>query len=739
MQKEFTEVEFGNYFIPFSAHISSKTVISKSGLISQTVALQSSKDIGMTASIIKAIESILTEDVFINIHTVHTQNTNLKPQSFKHLLLKSYSHTVASHNQYTQEFYITISIKGHNIDIKNFAHFLLKKRFLMDIAESVANLERIVAEFCKNLERYQPRVLGLISREDIIYSENAAFLYNVLYGRHAQIPIADMEISEQIKPTSIKHEVNYLKVTRGKMQSFMAVLTIKEFPTADKQKMAALFTIDSQYIIAQSLYQAKHADMQAIFGYQHKITNIIRDNEISKEAGWDEMIAAKKPICMQTNIIIQEESEEVLEQTVKKLVQKIENIGLIAVREDINAEQALYASLPTNASFINRKDYTLLQNAGQFVSSPDFLFQGIEKLKNVEFLPVVDSNKKLFALSPFLKSGIKHIVMNGSHEKAKSIFINIFLLHLCKTSRILCIDNDYSSFALIKTLDGACATSPSFNVLNLLKYSAKGFFIFFISAVKFHCAQNNLQYTKELASAVEAFVKQLKEEMTLERITKLAQDTTISATLEFLKTHNFLAEKDVLLYQKNYFSINLDGDFTETHQLACLYAMLHALYTGKANDIVKIDKTFEAFDEHVISQQTLAFIFKEAAAKNICFLMCNDIPPEFETNGTTKYGDILNAMEFGIFMESMCSTQFIKKFFQVKSNVNKSLMFVKQGTNKAVINTSNYVFTINMAKILSVKPLEVFDITSPQYIENVKLIDAHKNDKETLLNLFLDK
>lgn len=738
MQKEFTEIEFGNYFIPFSTHISKKSVISKSGLISQTIALQSSKDINMTTNIINAIQSILTEDVFINIHTIHTQNTNIKPQSFKHLLLKSYSHTVASHNKYTQEFHITISIKGHNIDVKNFGHFLLKKRFIMDVEESVNTLEQITAHFCEKLTQYQPHILGITSHDDIIYSENAAFLYNVFYGKHAQIPIADMEISAQIKPTSIKHEINYLKVTRGKTQEFIAVLTVKEFPIADKQKIAELFTIDAQYIIAQSLYQAKPADMQALFGYQYKITNTIRDNDISKQTHWNEMIATKQPICMQTNIIIQAESHKELEQTIAKLIKKMQYIGLVTIREDLNLEQTLYASLPANASFINRKDYTLLRNAGQFVSSPDFLFQGIDKIKNVEFLPIVDINNKLFALSPFLKSGTKHILMNGSHAKAKSIFINTMLLHLCKASCILCIDNNYSSFTLTKTLDGSCATHPSFNILNLLKYSAKSFFIFLTSAIKFYCIQSKLQYTQELASEIELFVKQIKDGMTFEQITNLTQDQTIIATLQYLQSQNFIAEKDVLLYHKNYFSINLDGDFAETHQLVCLYAMLHIIHTGKANDILKIDHTFDIFNEDVISQQTIAFILKEATAKDICFIMCNDIPPTFEEKAITKYADIFNMMDFCIFMESTCSAHFIKKFFQLKSNIGKNLMFVKQGTNKAVINNSNYVFTVYLEKIINVKLLEVFDVTSPKYIENIKLIDAHKHDKETLLNLFLN-
>ena len=39
MQKETVETKFESYFLPFSAQIDEKTVISQSGLISQTIAL----------------------------------------------------------------------------------------------------------------------------------------------------------------------------------------------------------------------------------------------------------------------------------------------------------------------------------------------------------------------------------------------------------------------------------------------------------------------------------------------------------------------------------------------------------------------------------------------------------------------------------------------------------------------------------------------------------------------------
>jgi hypothetical protein len=109
----------------------------------------------------------------------------------------------------------------------------------------------------------------------------------------------------------------------------------------------------------------------------------------------------------------------------------------------------------------------------------------------------------------------------------------------------------------------------------------------------------------------------------------------------------------------------------------------------------------------------------------------------FESGNVVKYSDVFNTMEFGIFTESQCSTQFVKKFFQVKSNVVKYLMFVKKGTNKVVINTSNYLMTIDLTQFTQNKALEVLDFTSEKYIENIKIIDAHKEDKEGLLELFL--
>ena len=206
----------------------------------------------------------------------------------------------------------------------------------------------------KKIPQYTPHILTIKSRQDILYSENASFLYNIFYGKSAHIPIADEEISIQIKPTTVNHGKNYINFTRGKSSEFITVFTIKEFPIADKRKMAELFTISSQFIISQSLYQVESTQVQPLFSYQNKVTKVLRDNKISQNTGWAEMLQTKKPICMQTNIILHAETKTTLEENVKKIIKKFEAIGLAIIREDINTEQTFYASLPANSHFLNR-------------------------------------------------------------------------------------------------------------------------------------------------------------------------------------------------------------------------------------------------------------------------------------------------------------------------------------------------------------------------------------------------
>jgi len=733
MQKTFNEIPFEGYFIPFSAHISQSTVISKSGLISQTIKLEPSSSVSFKDDIIKEIQSILTYNILVNIHTIYSKQEEEGRMSFTEYLKTKQMQNIFLHNQCTHEFYITISIIGYKINKNSAGHFLLQNKFLMELEKSIKNLEEIVKKFCTGIKQYSPTLLTAENHGEFLYSQNAAFLYHLLFGVHTQIPLADTEISEYIKPTSIRHHKNYLTIKRGKLQNFTTCLTVKDFPYVDKSKLVKIFTSKCPFIISQTIHAVDAKEIKGLFEYQHKTSNVLRNNDISKICSWEEILNERRPVIMQTNFIIHAETMQEMQSATNEIMENLHESGIVATREDINLEQVFYASLPANPSFLNRIEYTNIKHAGQQLFSKNVLFAGVDKIQHLPFLPLVSTNNAYYALSPFRTQKTHHVLIHGLQNPNQTIFINTLLLHLVSKSKVVCVDTHYSSLALNKICHGRYASNVQVNILNLLKYRRKHFFVFFSYLSSYYCTLHSISNNEELSQAIRDFCLKLKHEMTFEQILQLTTNKILIEILNFANNNGFFALDDIFEDEHLFVSINTNNLEAGLYTLFALYTLFVNVHHIAPHGIIKFDRTFEIFNEKILPQEILSELLKEYKERFVCIIACSEIPETFEKHHIVRYGEVFSHFAISIFMESECSTHFIKQFFQLNSKISKQLMFVKEGTNKVVVNTPEDTFTIKLKDALPLSILKVFNQRDEHYKTILKIIEINKQNAQSLV------
>lgn len=727
MQKDFTEIPFTSSFIPFSAQIDPYTIISKTGEISQIVKVNPSSNNNFHTELNNAYKEVIKQGATIGIYaTFLPNNDNNETTTLKDFLQISQHKHIYPQNKNKEDFYIVISIKAYSINHRNIINFLLQNRFFSELNDSIQKLHKIVNNFCTSIKKYYAKILSTYILNQNHYSEQSSFLYKLFLGTVANVPLLEAEISEQINASSIKHCKNYLILQRGKTQKFISCLTIKSFPHTNIINLAQLYRLKNSFVISQTIHKSETKDIQNLFGYQYQISQILKENSISQKCGWDKIInQSDEAVCMQTNITIHSNTLEEMQQSINYIIKTLNEAGIIAIREDINCENAFYATLPTNYAFLNRLEYTTIDCAGQFVLSKNIMYNEIKYIINELFIPLLGINEQYYALSPFYANETHHIIIHGKQMPNLTIFINVILLHLQKKYPILSIENNYSGFSLNKICNGRYYQNISINIVNLLKFNKKNFFILFAHCVSYYCNLHQIKISQELNSAIRDLCLNIKEDYTFNQILELTSNEELRSGMMFLKNCGLFEEEDVIHNSStsSFTSINADDIPNDLYSIYIYYVLAIKPYVAKEYSILKIDRTLEVFNNKILGQKDLTELLTQCKKKNIAVIMCVNLPTIFETSNITTYSQSTSLFGINIFSESFCTVGFVKKFFQLDNRTTEKIMFVKEGTGNIVVKTPHSLYNIQLQNTIPLRTMQIFNQLGVKYGEILKIIE----------------
>ena len=359
---ESTEARIPDY-VPYACYQDKQTILTKSGDLIQTImikdfdsAIASHQYESLSQSINQVITSnIDTKTMSVYIHNIRTMG-NI--DTFDGYYLNKFSNNLHLyckrknywHDKFVNCLYISVVLRG-NIPIAAGNCFIEDK-----IKHNSNKLGKTISCILQDLHQYNPHPLSITENTEGVFSEHLEFFHQLLFLEKDSIslPLADLSAYLYTKHVIFGH--NIIEIGNVHSKKFASVLTIKGIRALPPSmldsilQLPILFSCTQSFVFDRDKNDMEHKDYQAYLASVSKsptINNILQDLSFNSTTEED---YGKNQI----SLTVYAPNPEKLDNDVMRLVNEINKVGMIAVREDINLASCFWAQLPGNHSFINR-------------------------------------------------------------------------------------------------------------------------------------------------------------------------------------------------------------------------------------------------------------------------------------------------------------------------------------------------------------------------------------------------
>jgi type IV secretion system protein VirB4 len=380
-------------FVPYACHVGPHTILTKNGELLQTIKVvgftyeditRQSDDLRTT--IRAALTSSLNRsDYAVWIHTIRRRQSLMPPgdfpQDFSQLLNQAWREQHQWDDKYVNEVYITLVKEGESASIAQPHHFIqslippleLRRRWKY-IEKSRLELTDTVNRVMKKLESFGARKLGLVEKQDAIYSEPVSFLAKLTTLIDKPRELSKVALAEYLTPHEVTFGFNAMEVRNANgRRRFGAMLSMKDYRELSTDTIDVLLQTDAEFIISQCMDFLPAKKALEGFRKQEQIYKVSEAEDMMEQTGLKTMLESdqKSPVDFgeqQINLFILGDSVPKLERNVKNIVGSLNELGVIAVREDIKFPEAYWSQLPGNFEFLRRLNPISTRQVGGFAS-----------------------------------------------------------------------------------------------------------------------------------------------------------------------------------------------------------------------------------------------------------------------------------------------------------------------------------------------------------------------------------
>lgn len=230
-------------------------------------------------------------------------------------------------------------------------------------AESLRELEDATSTILATLARYKPRLLTTYEDGGRLYSEPLAFLSYLLNQetRRVLLPAGPIDAYLPTKRPLFAREALELRGAAPADQTYGAMLSVKEYAGGtwaglldDLTRLPFEMTITQSFAFNERQTSLEHLAKQG------RILATAEDAALSLRQG---LIDAADDLASNRivfgghhlSILLTGADQPHLERALAETAAALTNLGVLAVREDVNLEPAFWAQLPGNQDFIARR------------------------------------------------------------------------------------------------------------------------------------------------------------------------------------------------------------------------------------------------------------------------------------------------------------------------------------------------------------------------------------------------
>jgi type IV secretion system protein VirB4 len=535
---------------------------------------------------------------------------------------RRYGASLSGKRMFTNEIYLTVLRSGMRGAL---AAGDRARRFLAltagravkddQLREAIDELEELVGNIVRDLNKYGARVLTIVDRQGEPYSEPCEFLNAVLTcGIPRKMRLPRMGLASYVG-TSRLHFSRRTMQAQGPVREedrFGAVLSIKEYPPFTGPGMLdGLLQVNHEFILTQSFTLADKPIAQ------ERITRLRRQIGASDEAGSD----VETDIDFALNSLLNQEAVfgfhhltllclsrnlDGVNKAVSDLGACLTDMNINWLREDLNLEAAFWGQLPGNHAYIARRAMLSSANFSGLSSMHNFAsgqWEGTHWGRPITILETTSQTPYWFN---FHRRDIGHFLVTGPTGSGKTVALTFLLAQAFRvrpSPRAVFFDKDRGAEIFIRAMNGSYeilspGTPTGFNPLQIDNTGEnREFLLRLLKAMlrKDRAAAFDQQDEDTLERAIVRLMQEPVAERTLANLSGLltgrsrADPNDLHARLrpwiEGEKAWLFNARHDVLSFSdRSVFGFDmtsiLDNDEVRTPALMYIYHRLDELFDG---------------------------------------------------------------------------------------------------------------------------------------------------------------
>lgn len=422
---------------------------------------------------------------------VETEIEGTFDDPFCDLLNRRYMEQLRRKRMFTNEIYLTIVRSGMRgpLGLSDAAKRLLDRTAGGDARgqqtrEDVTELEELIGNITRELQKYGARALGISYRDGEPYSEPCEFFNTILtcgVPRKMRLPRMGMRNYVGTSRLHFSKRTMQAQAAIDEDNRYGALLSVKEYPPFTGPGMLdGLLQVNHEFILTQSFTIADKPIAQ------ERISRLQRQIQASDEAG----SSVEHDIDFALNSLMNQEAVfgfhhltllclsrdlEGVSRSVSELGSCLTDMNINWLREDVNLEAAFWAQLPGNHSYIARKAMLSSANFSGLSSMHNFATGQADRTHWGLPITILETTSQTPYWFNFHRRDIGHFTVDGPTGSGKTVAMTFLLAQAFRVSpapKAVFFDKDRGAEIFIRAIGGSYevlspGTPTGFNPLQL--------------------------------------------------------------------------------------------------------------------------------------------------------------------------------------------------------------------------------------------------------------------------------
>lgn len=320
-------------------------------------------------------------------HEVSIELEGNYPEGFAKDFTNAYEQKFINKPLFVNDIYLNFLLKGSSTKIHQGISFLQKIGISKDPSEfnewqetRIRKVKNTITSLMTNLSRYTPKLLGIKEENGVEYSEILSFFSILVNGDERKFLMPHQDIASYIPQNRVffgSRAIHFEGLSQGR-DKFAAIVSLKDYyPKNKNDDFNTFLSLPFSYINTHSFMGIDKNQSQEMIRKQTARMTSVGDKSLSQieelEQAADDIASDRINFGYHHNtVLVFGESVDDLEDKVAKTIQAYMRVGIVAIRETLNLENAFWAQIPGNFKYIRRSSPISSQNFSCFTALHNF-------------------------------------------------------------------------------------------------------------------------------------------------------------------------------------------------------------------------------------------------------------------------------------------------------------------------------------------------------------------------------